>query len=63
MAAPEKFNYAAKLAELKAVLEELETGELSFEDLIARYQTGQELLAACRAFIERTELETLEAAE
>jgi exodeoxyribonuclease VII small subunit len=42
-------RFGDAMAELEAIVRELETGDLELEDSLDRYQRGVELLQACRS--------------
>lgn len=44
-----ELRFGEALAQLEAIVRELESGELELEDSLERYQRGVELLRACRA--------------
>jgi exodeoxyribonuclease VII small subunit len=46
---PEEVGFDARLAELEAIVGELEDGELSLEEAIERYGAGVQLLRRCHA--------------
>lgn len=56
-------SFEDALAELEAIVDEMEDGQLPLEDLIARYETGSALLKRCESVLksarERLELITL----
>jgi exodeoxyribonuclease VII small subunit len=47
--APEEVGFDARLAELEAIVGELEDGELNLEQAIERYGAGVQLLRRCHA--------------
>jgi exodeoxyribonuclease VII small subunit len=65
MAEPEPMGYAAALAELEAILTELEDDEVDVDVLATRITRARELIAICRHRIEnaRIEVERVQAAE
>ena len=56
-------SFEEALAQLEAIVEEMEDGQLPLEDLIARYESGSRLLKRCESILksarERLELITL----
>lgn len=50
---PLKFEEA--LAQVERLVEELESGELSLEDALERYERGVRRLAACRKLLDAAE--------
>jgi exodeoxyribonuclease VII small subunit len=48
-------SFEDALAELERVVEELEGGELSLDDSLARYETGVRRLAECRKLLDAAE--------
>ena len=56
-------SFEDALAELEAIVDEMEDGQLPLEDLIARYEAGSALLKRCESVLksarERLELITL----
>ena len=49
-------SYEALMARLVAVVDRLETGQLSLEDALALYEEGVALGAACQQLLEAAEL-------
>ena len=47
--AADDLRFGEALAELEAIVTQLETGQLDLEESIARYERGMTLLKACRA--------------
>lgn len=47
-------SFEASLAELEKIVAEMESGELSLDVLMAKFETGRKLVAACT-----TELESI----
>jgi exodeoxyribonuclease VII small subunit len=45
---PTKMRFGEALAELEAIVADLESGRLDLEDALERYQRGVVLLEACR---------------
>ena len=45
----DELRFGDALAQLEAIVHELESGDLELEDSLDRYQRGVELLRACRA--------------
>jgi exodeoxyribonuclease VII small subunit len=65
MAEADPIGYAAALAELEAILAELEDDEVDVDVLAARITRARELIEVCRHRIEnaRIEVERVQAAE
>ena len=55
-------SFEERLEELETLVEELEAGELSLEDMLARYEQGMKLLAACQERLDTAELRITEIA-
>lgn len=52
----EQLSYEAAYQQLEAIIEQLESGELSLEESVDRYQQGQMLSAHCQKLLEDAEL-------
>lgn len=50
-----KDSFEQSLARLEKIVEELESGELSLDESLARYEEGAKALQACRALLEAAE--------
>lgn len=48
-------NYGAALTELEQLVEQLESGQLPLEDLLAHYKRGTHLLAYCQEKLQAVE--------
>lgn len=55
-------SFEASLEELEAVVEDLESGNLSLDDLISRYEMGMHLIASCQRRLAEAELHVTEIA-
>lgn len=55
-------TFEASLETLERLVNELETGDLSLDDLIGRYEEGMQLIAACRKRLAEAELRVTEIA-
>ncbi len=53
-------QYETLLAELQAVVERLERGELSLADALRLYERGAELAAVCQQLLDAAELRVLQ---
>ena len=53
-------DYEALLAELRQVVDRLQTGSLPLPEAMALYRRGQELHSACTAYLERVQLEVVQ---
>lgn len=51
-----EMTFEAAFAELNSVVQQLEAGALSLEDMIALYERGQKLAACCQAQLDEAEL-------
>ena len=56
----QKLKYEQALAELEQVITDLETGSLTLEEMIVRFEMGKELLAHCQELLDRAELKVVE---
>ena len=54
-AAEESMTYEQALAELEALIERIERGEIGLEESLAEYRRGAALLKRCRAILETAE--------
>lgn len=52
----EELSYEAAYQALEDVLAQLDSGELSLEQSVARYERGQRLSAHCQRLLEEAEL-------
>lgn len=55
-ARPENLSFEAALERLESVVETMESGELSLEQLLARYEEGIQLARACQGKLAEAEL-------
>jgi exodeoxyribonuclease VII small subunit len=53
--APEPPSYEQALAELEALVQSMEAGQLPLDRLLASYRRGAELLTLCRERLQRVE--------
>ncbi|HEV2127114.1 MAG TPA: exodeoxyribonuclease VII small subunit [Thermomicrobiales bacterium] len=58
----EEPSFEERLEELKTLVEELEAGDLSLEDMLQRYEQGMSLIATCQDRLERAQLRITEIA-
>ena len=58
----EETSFEERLEELETLVEELEAGDLSLEDMLQRYEQGMTLIAICQDRLERAELRITEIA-
>ncbi len=58
----EEPSFEERLEELETLVEELEAGDLSLEDMLQRYEQGMTLIATCQDRLERAELRITEIA-
>lgn len=56
----QKLKYEQALAELEQVITDLETGSLTLEEMIVRFEMGKELLAHCQELLDQAELKVVE---
>ena len=63
--AEKKPSFEESLAELEKIVSEMESGELSLDVLMAKFETGRKLVAACTAELEsiRRRIEKVVASE
>ncbi len=54
-AAEESMTYEQALAELEALIERIERGEIGLEESLAEYRRGTALLTRCRAILDTAE--------
>ncbi|MCH7797900.1 MAG: exodeoxyribonuclease VII small subunit [Planctomycetes bacterium] len=54
-AAEESMTYEQALAELEALIERIERGEIGLEESLAEYRRGAALLTRCRAILDTAE--------
>jgi exodeoxyribonuclease VII small subunit len=52
----EEITFEQQLEDLEAVLDELESGALSLDDMLSRYERGMQLVAACQRQLAEAEL-------
>lgn len=57
----ENLNYQQALEELKGIISELETGEVSIDELTAKIHRANFLLSTCKSILFRTEKEVNQA--
>ena len=55
-------SFEEHLEALETIVDELETGELSLEDMLRRYEDGMNLIATCQHRLEAAELRVTEIA-
>ncbi|MFN3407489.1 MAG: exodeoxyribonuclease VII small subunit [Limisphaerales bacterium] len=55
-ARPENLSFEAALQRLEAIVETMESGDLSLEQLLARYEEGIQLARACQSRLADAEL-------
>ncbi len=49
-------SFEQQLDDLEAVLSELESGDLSLDEMLSRYERGMELVASCQRQLTEAEL-------
>lgn len=60
--ASEELTFEQRLDELENVVSELESGELSLEDMLSRYEYGMLLVTSCQQRLAEAELRVTEIA-
>ena len=55
MASPKKFNLEKSLADLEALVEELESGDLPLEKAMKKFEEGIKLTRGCQAALKEAE--------
>ncbi len=58
--ATKKLNFEKALAELEKLVEEMEQGELSMEDMLKRFEKGIALTTECQQALQKAELKVKE---
>jgi exodeoxyribonuclease VII small subunit len=53
---PEDFSYEQSIQKVQTILAQLEQGNLSFEQSLALYKEGSQLVQACESFLQNAEL-------
>lgn len=56
----EKMNYEKSVARLEAIVDKLENGSLSLEEMMKLYEEGTALAAKCAATLDAAELKITE---
>lgn len=56
-------NFEQQLEQIEAIVADLESGSLSLDDMLSRYETGMQLIAACQQRLTEAELKVTEIAE
>lgn len=54
-APPESLSFEQAMAQLEAIVREMESGQLALEDSLARFEQGNQLAAFCRERLAETE--------
>ena len=52
----EKPSFEDNIEKLQATVDEIESGELGLEEMIAKYEDGIKLIKACREILDKAEL-------
>ena len=52
-----EFSLEKKLAEIRAIVEKMQQGAVDFDEQIALFKEGQELIKSCQTFLDKAELE------
>ena len=55
--APASLSFEQAAAELEAIIERIESGEIGLEESLAQRKRGEELLKRCRAVLDQAEQE------
>lgn len=58
----EELSFEQRLEELDKVVTDLESGELSLDDMLGRYEYGMKLVASCQQRLADAELQVTEIA-
>lgn len=53
---PKRLTFEEALANLEAIVKDVEEGKVGLEDSIVRYEEGMKLLKHCRAILSQAEL-------
>ena len=61
--AAKKLNFEKALADLEKLVEEMEQGELSLEDMLKRFEKGIALTTECQQALQKAELKVKELVE
>ncbi len=61
--AAKKLNFEKALANLEKLVEEMEQGELSMEDMLKRFEKGIALTTECQQALQKAELKVKELVE
>ncbi len=61
--AAKKLNFEKALADLEKLVEEMEQGELSMEDMLKRFEKGIALTTECQQALQKAELKVKELVE
>jgi exodeoxyribonuclease VII small subunit len=63
MASKKSINFEKALGELEKLVEEMEQGELSMEDMLKRFEKGIALTTDCQQSLQKAELKVKELVE
>ena len=63
MPAKKSINFEQSMAELEKLVEEMEAGELSMEDMLKRFEKGIALTTDCQKALQQAELKVKELVE
>ena len=63
MPAKKSINFEQSMAELEKLVEEMEAGELSMEDMLKRFEQGIALTTDCQKALQQAELKVKELVE
>ncbi|HEX2281643.1 MAG TPA: exodeoxyribonuclease VII small subunit [Thermomicrobiales bacterium] len=58
----DELTFEQRLDELESVVSDLESGELSLEDMLSRYEYGMKLVTSCQQRLAEAELRVTEIA-
>ncbi|CAN5300574.1 MAG: exodeoxyribonuclease VII small subunit [Chloroflexia bacterium] len=56
-------NFEQRLEEIEAIVADLESGKLSLDEMLLRYESGMKLIDACQQRLATAELKVTEIAE
>lgn len=60
---PEQLSFEQALAELEAVIDRIESGEVGLEESLKQYEAGMAMVQRCRAVLDKTEKRIAELTE
>lgn len=51
------FSLEKKLGEIRTIVEKMQQGTVDFDEQIALFKQGQELIKSCQAFLDKSEMD------